>query len=270
MSVVNQIVVALEFVETHLKEDIQVSDMASASGYSLYHFCRTFSKMVHISPFEYLMRRRLSLAAKTVIQTRLKIIDIAFMYRFNSPEVFSRVFKRTFGIQPLQARKQKYLDPFKLLPAVSNSHLAYFEQVLNSFSSELIEIKNEVNLIGLSQNITQNKNVCFTKFLKDTVNYLKPVSDSNCDMWGKLNWDPLRKQYQNFIGVPYLPQSVGNQLVNENISIGKYRQFSHQGSLDLIHDSFVWLYLTGKVDGENNCLYLWYKISGGENIDLFV
>ena len=91
---------ALVLVEQGLKDDIRVADMAVAAGYSLYHFCRVFNAIVHHTPYDYLMRRRLSESALCLLETDWNVADIAFEYQFNSHEAYSRAFKRMFGVPP--------------------------------------------------------------------------------------------------------------------------------------------------------------------------
>ena len=55
---------AIEFIEAHLKDDISVADIAASVSFSLYHFSRTFSRVTRYSPYDYLMRRRLTEAAR--------------------------------------------------------------------------------------------------------------------------------------------------------------------------------------------------------------
>jgi AraC family transcriptional regulator len=117
---------ALDFVEANLREEIAVADMADAAGYSLYHFCRTFNSFVHHTPYDYLMRRRLSESARELVETDKRIIDIALDYRFNSPETYSRAFKRMFGTQPSQWKERGRLDRRFLLSPVGREHLEHF------------------------------------------------------------------------------------------------------------------------------------------------
>ena len=95
---------ALDFAERHLKQEIGVADMADAAGYSLYHFCRVFNGLVHHTPYDYLMRRRLSQSAQSLLETDWNIVDVAFEYQFNSHETYSRAFKRMFGVPPSRYR----------------------------------------------------------------------------------------------------------------------------------------------------------------------
>lgn len=122
---------AIRFMENHLTEPITIADAADAACYSLYHFCRTFNSVAHHSPYDYLMRRRLSQAAERLVESRSKIIDIAFDYQFNSPESFSRAFKKMFAVQPKQYRNRGSLDRRQLLTELSPRRLDLMSRAVN-------------------------------------------------------------------------------------------------------------------------------------------
>lgn len=119
---------ALDFVEANLKQAIRVADVAEAVSFSLYHFCRTFNRITHHTPYDYLMRRRLTEAARTLLQSDRKILDIALDYQFNSPETFCRAFKRLLGVQPNQLRKQGRLEGRRLMPRLTLAHIQHINQ----------------------------------------------------------------------------------------------------------------------------------------------
>lgn len=125
MADLNAIARALDLVEDHLQEPIGVADMADAAGYSLWHFCRTFGQAAHITPYDYLMRRRLAEAARALRQSPDKIIDIALDFQFNNPETFSRAFKRVFGLPPSQWREEGCLDRQRIMPRLTPAHLRH-------------------------------------------------------------------------------------------------------------------------------------------------
>jgi AraC family transcriptional regulator len=120
----HSITTAVAFIEDHLQEKINVADMASAASYSLYHFCRIFNQTVHHSPYDYLMRRRLTCAARELVMGHERITDIAFAYQFGSPESFSRAFRRMFGQLPTQWRKTGIRDDRVLMRPLTPAHLA--------------------------------------------------------------------------------------------------------------------------------------------------
>jgi AraC family transcriptional regulator len=115
----------LRFIEEHLREPIGIADLAKEACYSLYHFCRTFNSVAHHSPYDYLIRRRLSESARELVETRRRLIDIAFDYQFGSAESFSRAFKRMFGIGPSLFRRRGCLDRRFLMSPLTLRHLRH-------------------------------------------------------------------------------------------------------------------------------------------------
>lgn len=119
---------AVDFVEHNLKADIRVADVAEAVSYSLYHFCRVFNQIIHHTPYDYIVRRRLSESARDLVETDRRIIDIAYEYGFGTPETFSRAFKRMFGVQPHQWRKREHIDNRTLLPRLTRAHVEHINK----------------------------------------------------------------------------------------------------------------------------------------------
>ncbi|MBN2444931.1 MAG: helix-turn-helix transcriptional regulator [Spirochaetales bacterium] len=108
---------ALCFIEDHIHAPCGVADMAEAAGYSLFHFARLFNHYLKISPYNYLIRRRLSMSVSTIKNSKLNLLEIALSYQFDSAEGFSRAFKRMFGINPSLFRSGTALDPNLFCPA---------------------------------------------------------------------------------------------------------------------------------------------------------
>jgi len=54
------------------------------------------------TPYNYLVRRRLSQAALEMLDRDCTILELALAYQFNHPETFSRAFKRMFEMAPSQ------------------------------------------------------------------------------------------------------------------------------------------------------------------------
>jgi len=129
MSNINQIASAIEFMETNLQQPITLADVAEATGYSIYHFCRTFNQIVQHTPYNYLIQRRLSASAHTLRTTTRKIIDIALAYQFNNPETYTRAFKRMFNLSPTQWRKQTQVDERQGLPRFTAQYLHHIQQI---------------------------------------------------------------------------------------------------------------------------------------------
>lgn len=253
MSQLASIYQAVQFAEGHLTEPIAVADMAEAASCSLYHFCRTFNKVVHHTPYDYLMRRRLSEAARLLLTTDRKIIDVALDYQFNSPESFSRAFRRMFGQQPTQWRKQTRLDRRCFLSAATLEYLQHLNQ--GDYLKPAVMEKDQFHLAGL-------------------MTLVKPGSPGVTDLWTLLfqtlaGLPPLSGP-QNYFGLSWFgPEDQapffylaalevtepawfeGTPLVAKSIPRQKYARFVHKGlrqKLPLTRDYIyqTWLPKSGR------------------------
>ncbi|MCK6076680.1 AraC family transcriptional regulator [Paenibacillus silvae] len=95
---------ALQYIEDHLEEDIDVKEAARLAQCSDYHFSRMFSFLAGISLSEYIRRRRLTLAAFELQSGDLRIVDVAVKYGYTSADAFSRAFQALHGITPSSVR----------------------------------------------------------------------------------------------------------------------------------------------------------------------
>jgi AraC-like DNA-binding protein/SAM-dependent methyltransferase len=95
-----------DYIEKHLSSDIDIDKVACIMYQSKESFLRTFSFIMNISIYEYIRKRRMTLAAIELQNNSVKIIDLALKYGYESPESFTRAFKVIHGISPSAARKK--------------------------------------------------------------------------------------------------------------------------------------------------------------------
>jgi len=112
----------LQYIEDNLQKTIGVSDVADASAYSQFYFAREFSRLTHISVYDYIQRRKLSESYRELFKTRGKIVDLAFRYGFQSHEVFTRAFRKMFGENPSEA---KVCKPLLLFDPIGEDYLEF-------------------------------------------------------------------------------------------------------------------------------------------------
>jgi len=96
---------SIEFIEDNLTDEINLTEVAEVANCSLFHFHRLFQLYVGNSVKKYVRMRRLTAAARELVETRRRIIDIAFKYQYGSPEAFSRAFKKMHGLTPWEYRE---------------------------------------------------------------------------------------------------------------------------------------------------------------------
>ena len=110
---------AIEYIEANLAGEISYDRAAQIACCSTYHFQRMFSYITGVPLSEYIRRRRLTLAAFELQAGHVRVIDAALKYGYDSPEAFSRAFKRLHGIMPVSARNAGV--PLKAYPKMTFS-----------------------------------------------------------------------------------------------------------------------------------------------------
>ncbi len=96
---------AIDYMEDHLADDLTCEKIAEHVFISSFHFQRTFNLMTGMTIGEYIRNRRLSLAGQELTKEGAKVIDIALKYGYESPESFSKAFRRFHDATPLKARE---------------------------------------------------------------------------------------------------------------------------------------------------------------------
>ena len=98
---------AIDYIETNLTENVELSEAARLACCSSYQFQRMFSFITDVTLSEYIRRRRLTLAALELQHSgAAKIVDIALKYGYESPVSFARAFNSLHGITPAMARQE--------------------------------------------------------------------------------------------------------------------------------------------------------------------
>ncbi|MEU2573518.1 AraC family transcriptional regulator [Streptomyces anulatus] len=97
---------AMEYVEAHLGERIEVAELARIAMTSEYHFRRMFSALAGLPLSEYIRRRRMTVAGAEVLGAPDRtLLDVAVRYGYDTGEGFARAFRAVHGIGPGEARR---------------------------------------------------------------------------------------------------------------------------------------------------------------------
>ena len=88
------------FISSHFAEQIGLSDIAASANISRSEANRCFNSYIGISPMEALLRHRLRVAQKLLLETGLPLREISCMCGFNSESYFSRCFRRMYDCSP--------------------------------------------------------------------------------------------------------------------------------------------------------------------------
>jgi len=96
---------AINYIENNLTQDIGIDDISNQAYASGSHFQFVFNVVVGITIGEYIRYRRLSRAAQDLLNSNVKISDVAIRYGYETPESFSKAFARFHGIPPSKAQR---------------------------------------------------------------------------------------------------------------------------------------------------------------------
>lgn len=98
--------VAVNYIKNNYERDIALADIAKFVFLSPSYFTRAFKEEMGISPINYLLQVRVERAKELLVETQMKISDIAMSVGFANQQRFNEIFKKYGKMTPLQYRKQ--------------------------------------------------------------------------------------------------------------------------------------------------------------------
>lgn len=105
----------LQWIESNLGQDLHLDEVSRRSGYSRWHLQRLFRQHTGFSLAEYIRQRRLTESALTLLNSDDAILQVAMNYGFDTQQAYTRTFKNYFRITPGQLRRQRRVEPERLL-----------------------------------------------------------------------------------------------------------------------------------------------------------
>ncbi|MFG6137703.1 AraC family transcriptional regulator [Halomonas sp. B23F22_10] len=93
------------YIDRHLGGQLRVADLAAQACLSEAHFTARFRAQTGLSPWRYVMRRRLETARRMIHESHLPLSEIAALTGFTNQSALSRAFRRDYGHPPSQLRR---------------------------------------------------------------------------------------------------------------------------------------------------------------------
>lgn len=258
---------ALSYINHNLENNISIEEISCISGFSTSHFYKLFSSLTGFTIKQYIRNKRLAKAAKKLVKTNNRVIDIAMDANFQSHEVFTRAFLSLYGVTPLEYRKNRndimLYEEFNSLGKCIKDEFRYIENDI-SINVETFEEK-EIYLVGMDikTSITENiekktiHDFWHSKFLPN-VHEIKYLDSLN----KRINFEitnPKTKELYHLacfqIPVPYSPRGMLLKILPKQ----KYAVFTPEKPLSALEYSSLITYAYGE----------WLPISGYELADNF-
>ena len=95
---------ARSFIEEHSAEELSLTKVAKAVNISANHLSEKFKQVTGVNFVDYVARIRFEKACDLLLNSNLRISEIAFAVGFQSLSQFNRVFKKLSGKSPTEFR----------------------------------------------------------------------------------------------------------------------------------------------------------------------
>lgn len=105
---------AAMWIAAHSHEDVDLDRAAGEVALSPFHFLRLFSRVLGVTPHQYLVRSRLRHAARLLADSEQAVTDVALEVGFADLSNFVRTFHRAAGVSPRGFRQAARTGPRKV------------------------------------------------------------------------------------------------------------------------------------------------------------
>lgn len=154
MDMINNFNKAMKYIDQNLENEVDFKKVSQIAGVSEFHFRKIFSYLSGMTLSSYIRKRKLSEASLDLINNKMKIIDVAIKYGYDSADGFTRAFKEWFGVNPSELKNNK---DFKMYPSMTfqltirgGSNMNYRIEKKNPF--KLVGVKKRVPIVFEGQN----------------------------------------------------------------------------------------------------------------------
>ncbi len=162
-----------DYIEAHLDANISMADLANVAKYSPWYSYRLFVDLLHMTPAVYIRRLRLSKSALRLRDEKVKIIDVAFDFGFESVDGYQRAFYKEFGCNPYE---------YSMHPIPIYLFKPYGIKYANRKENKEM---NDVKSVFI-QVIEKPERKVIIKRGKEATEYFQYCEEVGCDVWGLL------------------------------------------------------------------------------------
>lgn len=100
-----QFELVIQYMDENLNKAVSVSELAKLLDYSTSHFIRAFTQRAGLTPYQFLIRRRVELAQELLKSSRIRIGELSAKLGFCGSAQFARAFRRYVGTTPSKFRR---------------------------------------------------------------------------------------------------------------------------------------------------------------------
>jgi len=91
-------------IDENLNQPLSLEELSTIFHYSKNHIINTFYRAYGYTPYDYYQTQRLQSARELLMGTSASVSSIALRLGFDSPQYFSKRFRKQYGVTPMQFR----------------------------------------------------------------------------------------------------------------------------------------------------------------------
>ena len=95
-----QLRAVVDFIQSHLSEDVSLVALADLAHVSPFHFARQFRATVGVPPHQFVLRQRVQKSFRLIKAGNLPLAQVAVESGFHDQPHLTRAFRRVFGTTP--------------------------------------------------------------------------------------------------------------------------------------------------------------------------
>ncbi|MBR2942187.1 MAG: helix-turn-helix domain-containing protein [Clostridia bacterium] len=103
----------IDYIESHMNDKLDLERISQAVHYSKYHLHRMFMHTVGMTISDYVRRRQLTEAAKLLVFSDRPVIEVAFLFGYESQRAFTSAFKAMYKAPPARYRENRVFYPLQ-------------------------------------------------------------------------------------------------------------------------------------------------------------
>lgn len=224
---------AVEYMEKSMEEPFDAAEIAKVACSSTFHFQRMFHMLTGITVAEYVRKRKLTLAAQELAVTKVKVLEVALKYGYDTPESFSKAFRKAHGINPSAAREPG--TNLKAYPRIS-FHLSLKGD--QDMDYKIVE-REAFQVVGKAKQISTKDGVNFKQVQEFWQECLRDKTEDRLANYCKtdtclgicLDMDMEQEQFVYMVAVESSQASESAEFVTRMIPASTWAVFTSIGSI---------------------------------------
>lgn len=138
------------YIEAHFRESMTIEQLARMAEISPKYYVSLFKKTYGKTAIDYLTEVRVNMAKQLMLQTDVRLKDVAYQVGYNDEFYFSRMFKKEVGVSPtvyLKNRRQRIvaysvavlgqLLALKIMPYAAPLHPKWSSYYYNKYRTDI-------------------------------------------------------------------------------------------------------------------------------------